>query len=133
MTAAAVPPRPVTVPEDLWAPFNRVLYDAGLNLVTITSTPNQAARYEVRHRKVRRALPDIVGLSEREAQILAGMATGLSNGEIGQQLDISLDTVKTHARRMFRKLGARDRANAVAIGYQRGLLGAPVERHGGRQ
>src|SRR4051794_9966240 len=48
-------------------------------------------------------------LTERERQVLEGMASGKSNGEIGRQLYLSEDTVKTHARRLFRKLGAADR------------------------
>ena len=61
-------------------------------------------------------------LSPRERQILEGMAAGLSNAAIGLSLYIAQDTVKTHARRIYQKLGARDRANAVAVGYQLGLL-----------
>lgn len=61
-------------------------------------------------------------LSTRELQVLTGMAHGRSNGTIGRALYLSEDTVKTHARRMFRKLGAVDRAHAVALGYQRGVL-----------
>ena len=47
------------------------------------------------------------------------MADGKSNAEIGRELFVSEDTVKTHARRLFRKLGARDRAHAVAAGLPR--------------
>lgn len=63
-----------------------------------------------------------VELSQREGELLVRLARGLSNGEIGRQLWISEDTVKTHARRLYRKLGARDRAHAVALGYQLGVL-----------
>lgn len=63
-----------------------------------------------------------VTLTERELQVLRGMSQGQSNGEIGQELFLSEDTVKTHARRLFRKLGARDRAQAVAVGFRRGLV-----------
>ena len=42
--------------------------------------------------------------------------------EIGRELFVSEDTVKTHARRLFRKLGARDRAHAVAAGFRAGLV-----------
>ena len=42
------------------------------------------------------------------------MTEGKSNGEIGRELFLSEDTVKTHARRLFRKLGVNDRAQAVA-------------------
>ena len=52
-------------------------------------------------------------VTAREIQVLTGMSQGKSNGDIGRELFLSEDTVKTHARRIFRKLGARDRANAV--------------------
>jgi len=65
---------------------------------------------------------DDVPLTERELQVLRGMSQGHSNAEIGRELFLSEDTVKTHARRLFRKLGARDRAQAVAIGFRRGLV-----------
>jgi DNA-binding NarL/FixJ family response regulator len=61
-------------------------------------------------------------LTERELQVLTGMSRGRSNGEIGRELFLSEDTVKTHARRLFRKLGAADRAQAVAVGYRWGLV-----------
>src|SRR6266702_2994925 len=61
-------------------------------------------------------------LTERELQVLHGMADGKSNAEIGRDLFVSEDTVKTHARRLFRKLGARDRAHAVAAGFRAGLV-----------
>ncbi|BCJ60258.1 helix-turn-helix transcriptional regulator [Micromonospora endophytica] len=70
------------------------------------------------------ARPDrtVIGLTERELQVLLGMAEGKSNAEIGRELYVSEDTVKTHARRLFRKLGARDRAHAVAAGFRAGLV-----------
>lgn len=123
MTDDRRPPRLTTVPEELWQRFNRAVYDSGLSIVAITGSPTQATRYEIRHRKARIAAAGTRALTERESQALSGMAAGLCNEEIGQQLGISLDTVKSHAQRLFRKLGARDRANAVAIGYQRGYLG----------
>jgi DNA-binding NarL/FixJ family response regulator len=61
-------------------------------------------------------------LTERELEVLAGMCEGRSNAEIGKALFLSEDTVKTHARRLFRKLGATDRAHAVAIALRRGLV-----------
>lgn len=51
-----------------------------------------------------------------------GDEPGKSNGQIGRELYLSEDTVKTHARRLFRKLGVRDRAQAVAHGFRRGLV-----------
>jgi len=61
-------------------------------------------------------------LTERELQVLRGMADGKSNAEIGRELFVSEDTVKTHARRLLRKLGARDRAHAVAIALRLSLI-----------
>lgn len=61
-------------------------------------------------------------LTEREQQVLEGMSRGRSNAEIGAELFLSEDTVKTHARRLFRKLHAADRAQAVALGFRWGFL-----------
>ena len=61
-------------------------------------------------------------LTEREMQVLTGMSRGRSNAEIGKELFLSEDTVKTHARRLFRKLGAADRAQAVAVGFRWGMV-----------
>ena len=68
------------------------------------------------------ARPAITELSEREMDVLLGMTEGLSNAEIAAELVLAEDTVKTHARRLFRKLGAGDRADAVARGFRQGLL-----------
>ena len=61
-------------------------------------------------------------LTEREQQVLEGMAQGKTNAEIGRDLFLSEDTIKTHARRLFRKLEVNDRAQAVASGFRRGLV-----------
>jgi len=61
-------------------------------------------------------------LSMREMQVLTGMSQGKSNAQIGRELYLSEDTIKTHARRLFRKLGAKDRAEAVATGFRRGMM-----------
>jgi DNA-binding NarL/FixJ family response regulator len=61
-------------------------------------------------------------LTEREVQVLTGMSQGKSNAQIGRDLFLSEDTVKTHARRLFRKMGVADRAQAVASGFRRGLV-----------
>jgi DNA-binding NarL/FixJ family response regulator len=66
--------------------------------------------------------PPSPALTERELQVLAGMSRGRTNSEIGRELYLSEDTVKTHARRLFRKLGAADRAQAVAMGFRSGLV-----------
>jgi len=61
-------------------------------------------------------------LTERELQVLRGMSQGKSNAEIGRSLFLSEDTIKTHARRLFRKLEVNDRAQAVALGFRRGYV-----------
>lgn len=66
--------------------------------------------------------PPAVVLTKREIEVLVGMSHGRSNAQIGAELYLSEDTVKTHARRLFRKLGAADRAQAVAIGLRGGLI-----------
>jgi DNA-binding NarL/FixJ family response regulator len=63
-----------------------------------------------------------VTLTERELQILRGMSQGYSNGEIGRSLFLSEGTVKTNARRLFQKLGANDRAHAVALSLRHDLV-----------
>ncbi len=70
---------------------------------------------------VREAVPPVT-LSMREMQVLTGMSQGKSNAQIGRELYLSEDTIKTHARRLFRKLGAKDRAEAVATGFRRGMM-----------
>jgi DNA-binding NarL/FixJ family response regulator len=63
-----------------------------------------------------------IEFTERELEVLQGMAAGKSNAELSRDLGVSEDTVKTRARRLFRKLGARDRAHAVAAGFRAGLI-----------
>ncbi len=61
-------------------------------------------------------------LTAQENRVLREISEGRSNGEIGRLLLLSQDSVKNTAHRMFGKLGARDRAHAVAIAYRDGLL-----------
>jgi DNA-binding NarL/FixJ family response regulator len=61
-------------------------------------------------------------LTPREVQVLRAISEGKSNNQIGQELFLSEDTIKTHARRIFRKLGAKDRAEAVAQGFRQGII-----------
>jgi DNA-binding NarL/FixJ family response regulator len=61
------------------------------------------------------------GLTAREVEVLALLASGLSNAEIAQRLYLTNATVKTHINRIFAKTGARDRAQAVRYAYQHRL------------
>lgn len=62
------------------------------------------------------------GLSQREHQILQLVAEGCTNTQIARRLVIEVNTVKTHLRRIFQRIGARDRANAVFIAAREGWL-----------
>lgn len=84
-----------------------------------------AGREQAESRRVpgaRSPLGEPPELTERELQVLNGMSQGKSNGQIGRELFLSEDTVKTHARRLFRKMGVGDRAQAVALGFRWGIV-----------
>jgi len=63
-------------------------------------------------------------LSEREAEVLALVGTGLSNPEIAERLFISVATVKSHVRHILAKLDLRDRVQAVVLAHESGLVAA---------
>ena len=63
-----------------------------------------------------------LGITPRELEILELIARGLSNREIAQQLFVSENTVKTHSSRLFDKLSARRRTQAVQLGKEFGLI-----------
>ena len=75
-----------------------------------------------------RPSPLLDTLTDREREVVALVADGMSNTEIARQLTLSPLTVKTHANHAMTKLGARDRAQLVVFAYQTGLARAPGPR-----
>jgi DNA-binding NarL/FixJ family response regulator len=108
------PVRPASVPLQRSEPEEgeQAGAEEGAEATSVNGTPAGVSLSNVRP----------LALTERELQVLRGMADGKSNAEIGRELFVSEDTVKTHARRLFRKLGARDRAHAVAAAFRAGLV-----------
>ena len=63
-----------------------------------------------------------LGITPRELEILEAIAAGLSNREIAERLFVSENTVKTHTARLFDKLSARRRTQAVQLAKEAGLI-----------
>jgi DNA-binding NarL/FixJ family response regulator len=88
-----------------------LLFPAAIRSLAVRHVPTAARNGKV--------LPD---LTPREQEILQLMARGLSNSEIAGELYLGLQTVKTHVSSLLRKLGARDRTQAVIAAYESGLV-----------
>ncbi len=67
--------------------------------------------------------PAYLSLTEKEREVFAAVAQGLSNTEIGERIFASESTVKTHVGAILRKLGLRDRVQIVVFGHEHGLVG----------
>jgi DNA-binding NarL/FixJ family response regulator len=92
-------------------------------LPSITPPPPSPTSSPAPGRAARRPVPGLrLPLSPREVQVLVGIANGRSNKQIARELQLSVDTVKTHLRRLYSRMGARDRAHAVAIADRRAIL-----------
>jgi len=95
----------------------------GQALLSPTVTRRLISEFAARTREVRH-LTGADELTPREREVVALIATGLSNEEIAGRLYVSQSTVKTHANRAMMKVGARDRAQLVVFAYQAGLARA---------
>jgi len=119
----------------------RLLGDAGVEVTGTACSVAEAARLAGRHE------PDLVlvamlpehldraraylqaepvttaTLTKREREVVASLAEGLSNAEIGARLSISTNTVRNHVQSVLSKLSARSRLQAVAIAAREGLVG----------
>ena len=97
----------------------------GDSLLSPAATRSLIARFLAGPDRGQAAMPGMLdALTDREREIVALVATGLSNAEIASQLTLSPLTVKTHANHAMTKLGARDRAQLVVFAYQAGLTPA---------
>lgn len=99
----------------------RVIH-AGDALLAPSVTRRLIADLVSRHAAPRRSADELARLTPRETEVLELMARGLSNAEIATGLFVSEETVKTHVGKVFSKLGLRDRAQAVVIAYESGLV-----------
>lgn len=105
-------------PEERLTTAIRVVADGG-SLFAPTVTRRLIAEFSKRRTD---DAPDLAGLTEREVEVLRLMARGLSNTEIGAELYVTENTVKTHVARILTKLGVRDRVQAVVAAYESGLV-----------
>lgn len=97
---------------------------SGEALLAPTVTRRLIAEFVRRPELTRYPVRDLSGITDREREVLALIARGFSNSEIENHLHLSRGTVKTHIGRLLAKLGARDRAQLVIVGYETGLVGA---------
>lgn len=95
---------------------------ATLDATVTASLARVASRHSDHERSSATSLPD--GLTEREGQVLALAAQGLSNTEIAQRLYVSTSTVKTHINQIFAKTGSKSRPQAIAYAHRNGITGS---------
>jgi len=109
-----------TPPADLLPGIRTVA--AGEALLSPSVIRQLIEEYVRRPQAVPAAGHTLDGLTDRELEVLALVARGLSNAEIAQHLYVSPATAKTHVARLLMKLDARDRAQLIVIAYESGLV-----------
>ena len=97
------------------------LVAGGDALLSPSVTRRLVAEYAARAKEPPPA-PELEELTEREREVMALVAAGLSNAGIAKRLFVSPATAKTHVSRAMGKLGARDRAQLVVLAYESGLV-----------
>jgi DNA-binding NarL/FixJ family response regulator len=95
---------------------------SGDALLAPSITRRMIADLVSRHTAPRRSAGELARLTPRETEVLELIARGISNAEIAAALFVSEETVKTHVGKVFAKLGLRDRAQAVVVAYETGLV-----------
>ena len=107
-------------PEQLVAGVR--LVRSGDALLAPAITRRLIERYAVRDSQTATLHRDLSTLTPRELEVLQLLARGLSNAELATQLQLSDATVKTHVARILSKLRLRDRAQAIVVAYETGLV-----------
>jgi len=97
---------------------------AGEALLAPSVTRRLIAHFAHRAPAPARAAARLAELTEREQEVLALVARGLTNAELAGTLRVSLPTAKTHVSRILTKLGARDRTQLVILAYESGIVTA---------
>ena len=109
-----------TPPADLLTAIRIVA--AGEALLAPAVTRRLIAAFARLPQPGQRPAATLEGVTERESEVLALIARGLSNAEIARALHVTMATAKTHISRLLAKLGARDRAQLVIVAYETGLV-----------
>jgi DNA-binding NarL/FixJ family response regulator len=95
---------------------------AGEALLAPSVTRRLIGHFTTRSRLAVRMTLGLEELTEREREVLALVARGLSNAELAATLHVTLPTAKTHVSRILTKLGARDRTQLVILAYESGVI-----------
>jgi len=109
-----------TPPADLLAAIRVIA--AGDALLAPAITRRLIAEFARRPEPGQQPAVTLEGVTDREREVLALIAQGLSNDEIARSLHVTMATAKTHVSRLLAKLGARDRAQLVMVAYESGLV-----------